>query len=143
MSMSFFGALDATALPEVPEDGTHPMTLRSWRTHHSAAGNDFLVFEFIMDHPYFPNEPVKMWLQFYPDLTKDLLEEMDDTERARVIRNVNNLKNFFRSLGMPEDEIDNPDLDEYVGVEGMGYGTSRDRRDGKGKEWNLRRFAKN
>lgn len=137
--MNLFGALDAVEIPDVPEDGTHAMRLTNWRLHESQAGNHFLVFEFkLTDHPLFKGKEVTKWLQFYPDLDQEMMQDQ------RVAGNVKRMKDFLRSLGIPDEEMGTVDFNEYTGLEGYGYGYSREKykSETKEREWILFSFKR-
>lgn len=135
--INLFGALDATAIPDVPEDGTHALTLTNWKLFESQAGNHFLVFEFkFTEHPLFKMYQVDKWLQFYPDLTQEMMTD------PKVSGNVKRMKEFLRSLGITDEEMDSVDLNDYTGLEGYGYGYGRDKYKAEGREWVLHSFKR-
>lgn len=135
--MNLFGALDATAIPDIPEDGTHALRLINWKTFQSQAGNNFLVFEFkFTEHPMFTGQSVEKWIQYHPDLTQEMLSD------TKVSGNVKRMKEFLRSLGVTDEEMDNVDLNDYTGLEGYGYGYGRDKYKAEGREWVLHSFKR-
>lgn len=136
--MGLFGALDVQDVKECPEKGTHPVTLRNIRSYHSQNDNDFIILEFIMDHPQFPDYKVEKWLRIYPDLDPSLLS---DDEMGMVYKNVNAFRDWMRYIGVPEEEHEDPEFMEYTGITGMAYGYVADKFNGEGKEWKIHKFT--
>jgi len=135
--MDLFGALDALDIKEIPDDGTHAMTLTNWKTFTSQSGNSWLVFQFVMtENEAFPKFPVEKRIQFYPDLSEEMLGD------PKIRQTVNRMKDFLRSLGVPDEEMNNLDLNDYTGVEGYGYGYGADKYQQPGREWKLHNFRR-
>lgn len=139
---NLFGALDITEISEVPEDGTHYFVLKKARTHHSKNGNDWAVFEFYLhdDDSAYNGHKVEKWFRIYPNMTGEELNSLDGEEKKYFIKNLNQYKAFLRQLNVPENEMGTVDFTELTGLKGDGYGYSRDKRDGSGKEWVLWSF---
>lgn len=137
-----FGALDVTEIQEVPADGTHPFILKKVREQHTKTDKDFLVFEFTLNKPgdAFHNTRADKWFRIYPDMTEEKYNDLDEDEIAQFTKDVNQLKTFLRTLKMTDEDIKNPDWTDLTGLEGSGYGFSRDNRNGEGKEWVLWSF---
>lgn len=135
--MNLFGALDAVEIKEIPDDGTHAVVLTNWRTHNSNAGNNFLVFKFRMtENPTFPDFEVEKWVQFFPELTEQ------DLEDPQVRKTINRMKDFLRSLGIKDEEMNDIDFNDYTGLEGSAYGYGRDKYKADGREWVLHSFKR-
>jgi hypothetical protein len=138
--MGLFGALDIADVKECPEKGTHPVTFTNYRTYKSANENTFIILEFQLDHPQFPKYKAEKWLRVYPDLLDP--SDLDDEEMGQVFRNVNAYKDWMRSLGVPEEELESADLGDYTGLEGMAYGYEADKYNDSGKEWKIHQFKR-
>src|ERR1044071_22982 len=133
--MNLFGALDAVEIKEIPDDGTHAMTLTNWKTFTSQSGNNWLVFQFRMtENETFPHFQVEKRVQYYPELTEEMMKD------PKVRQTVNRMKDFLRSLGIKDEEMNNVDLNDYTGLEGYGYGYGADKFNAPGREWKLHNF---
>ncbi len=141
-----FGALDTTQIPEIMTDGTHPFILRSITPFHSDnSGNDFIKFNFELSDqtsPFYRQQQGKVtkWIRVYTDMDQEKFNDLDDEERRKVIQNINYAKTWFKSLKVPESELDDPDFSVLTGMEGLAYGFSKDGYNGGPREWVLFSF---
>lgn len=138
-----FGALDIASISTIPEDGTHQFTLMTVVPFHSNnSGNDFLKFNFKLSDPeslHFGYEVTK-WIRIYKDMDMDDFEALDVDEKRKVIKNLEYYKTWLTGLGVPEEELDDPDFTTLTMMEGNGYGYSRDGYQGGPREWVLHSF---
>lgn len=133
--MNLFGALDAVEIKEIPNDGTHPVVLTNWKTFTSKAGNSFLVFRFrFTENEEFPDFEVEKLIQYFPELTEEMMQD------PKIRKTVQRMKEFLRSLGIKDEEMNNLDLNDYTGVEGTMYGYGADKTMGEGREWKAHQF---
>jgi len=141
-----FGALDTSQIPEVMEDGTHPFVLKSIIPFHSEnKGTDYLKFNFeLLDQnsPFYrqPQGKVTKWVQIYVDMDDDTFADLDSNDQRRVIQNINYAKTWLKALKVPESELEDPDFSVLTGLEGNGYGYSKDGYNGGPREWVLHSF---
>lgn len=143
---NLFGALDLEEIPDVPPAGTYPLVLREVRQIVSRAGDHYLIFEFYIDkeadpETLFPDYKISKMFRIYPDMTSEILNNLDTQEKVKVLRNINSLREFFASLCLDEEDMKDFKPEMVRGYRGYGYGQPRERRDGQGKEWVLYRFT--
>lgn len=137
-----FGALDITEIKTIPEDGTHTFELVSTAPFHSQAGNDFLKFNFrlIDDNSPLKGFEVTKWIRYYSDLTKEDFDDLSVPEQRVVINNLTRYKDWLTALKVPEHTFNDPDLSVLTGLQGDGYGFSKDGYNGGPKKWEMFSF---
>jgi len=119
--MGIFGELDRSVIPTAPEAGTYSWIMSNFRTFEAAkTGDTYLSVTFINDEPgaFYGYRAQKMFM--LPNETTD--EDVTIKKLAEVTA-------FFKSIGMPDDEMDDPDFAKYTGLVVLGYGKPKERKD--------------
>lgn len=115
---SLYDSLDLEDIPSVPEDDAHPFKFTGATTsYNDQTEKEELILFFSLNDPSsaFHNFKVKkkLWLPTADDAAKN---------KADVIKAVNKNRAWLKGMGVPAEEIDNPDLSEYTGQDYLIYG---------------------
>lgn len=127
MAIELFPDIDLDVIPEVPEDGTHLFTLRSYLHGESQwDGKTYLTLDYILDDPESPFNGYKLrkklWLPTHGET---------ETSPTEAIKAINAYKAWMRSHGVEEEDLNAPDLDSLTGMQLLVYGRGYDSQAGK------------
>lgn len=135
---SMFGQFKVLDRPKF-SDATHKFLIREVKKFTAQSGFTGVTFDLRAtdeDDPMFEGEQVKMMMPVFPDLTEDEFNEKTDGQKKWIMSSMDNWQKVMTALGVPEDELDDPDFSSFTGLLITAYGKWKTQQNGQ-DEWNV------
>ena len=141
--MSMFGQFATKEMQKIlPDQVDIAFVIRTIDQFESKNGNHFINFGLEVtdmdgDLSRFNGMSVKVSFPIFPDMDDDALSQLTDGQRRYFFTSGDEMLHVLRTLGVSEDDLDNPDWSTLTGLKITGRGKAYDDQHGKGKEWKL------